>query len=207
VLVEPTDMQPRVEKMAKIMQRYREQVEAELQTRRYRPWRQHYIIPLNLERLEWEADYFTVKPAGPVNTLSDAIRERPRQLLLGGPGSGKTAMLEQYVVDHEDDAWPILITSGYSSNNPISLIRSALSGYGAETSQEAIQASLASRRFCLLIDGFDERDDDGRRHIWQLCTYPSLSLRGKHSISTSLRPSVCPTLSICCIFNRPRPPM
>ncbi len=175
VLVEPTDMQPRVEKMAKIMQRYREQVKAELQARRYRPWRQHYIIPLNLERLEWEADYFTVKPAGPVNTLSDAIRERPRQLLLGGPGSGKTAMLEQYVIDHEDDAWPILITSGYSSNNPISLIRSALSGYGVETSQEAIQASLASRRFCLLIDGFDERDDDGRRHIWQLCTDPNYS--------------------------------
>ena len=175
VLPKPTDMQPQVEKIAKIIQRYHEKVEAELRTRRYRSWRQHYIIPFSLERLEWEADYFTVKSAGFVNTLSDAMQGQPRQLLLGGPGTGKTAMLEQYVVDHKDDACPILITSGYSSNDPISLIRQAFSEHRIEASQEAVQAGLMSQRFCLLIDGFDERDDDERKQIRQLCTDPNYS--------------------------------
>ena len=166
------EMLPSLEQMAETMRQYRRLIENDTQTHSFRPRREGYFIPLGFEQLGQEVDKLSTQSTGRINTLSEALRQRPRWVVLGESGSGKTALLEQYIIDWSNETWAVLITAKDLATNPIALIRQALAEYGLNAPEEAIQAGLAANRFCLLIDGFDEQGDARREQIRQLGINP-----------------------------------
>lgn len=155
-----------LEEMAQVMQQYRHKIDEQLKARPFRPWRKHYVIPLSLKEL---ADSTSEEPPSYFKNLSEALQESQRWVLVGEPGSGKSALLERLVIEGSDETWPVFIAARYSESDPILLIQQALNEGGLEASKDTIQTGLDDHRFCLLIDGFDERDEDGRQKVLELC--------------------------------------
>ena len=170
-----TVLMPSLESVGQVMVQYARQVEHSLRSRSYRPWRRYYVIPLGLKHLEWDATNLDVVVGGRFNTLSDALQQQPHWVLLGGAGSGKTAMLEQLVVDHNEKIWPILIQPSHVAVDPTSLIQQVLGSYKLQAKAEDITRGLREQRFCLLVDGLEERNDRERGWVRQLCSdHPEL---------------------------------
>jgi tetratricopeptide (TPR) repeat protein len=155
--------------LKEIARQYREKIRQELETRKYRDWYQHTLIPFSLEKVHWDETRLGFESTGDIDDLNEALKQQPQWIIMGEAGIGKTTLLEKFLIDSQD-SFPILIKTTNNTEDPVEAIQNALMAVQLSISEEEITQGLKLKMFSILVDGLEERDSEKRNQIVKLCS-------------------------------------
>ena len=158
-----------IEKLKEVARQYQEKIRQELETRKYRDWYQHALIPFSLEKVHWDETRLGFEHTGDIADLNEALKQQPQWIIMGEAGIGKTTLLEKFLIDSQDP-FPILIKTTNNTGNPVEAIQNALMAVHLSLSEDEITQGLELKMFSMLVDGLEERDIEKRNQIIKLCS-------------------------------------
>jgi hypothetical protein len=132
---------------------------------------------------------------GPRVPLFAVVKETPRLLLSGQPGTGKSTSLRQLAVEVADQGYiPLMVTLAGATNGDVGqLIHRQLLHFGVEIDEARLWAEVNGGGFYLLIDGLNEvpaaRRDDVEASLQAL-----LASLGQSCIVVTTRTSDAPRI-------------
>ncbi len=157
----------KLKEMARV---YREKFRQELETRKYRDWYRyrHNLIPFALETVKPDETLLGLERVGDMADIEAAFQKQPHWIILGEAGIGKSTLLENYLIEPRH-TWPVLFNTTNNLRDPVKGIQRALMAVQLSLSEEEIKTGLRLRAFSILIDGLEERDEEQKKEIIELC--------------------------------------
>jgi len=103
--------------------------------------------------------------------FADAIEKKPRLLIVGDPGAGKSTSLKwitysyaEQILNHSQKEFPvpIYLELKWYTGNLFKSIANYFGDNGVERDEEIINDWIKKEKFLFLLDGFDELDDSSK---------------------------------------------
>ena len=103
--------------------------------------------------------------------FTDAIKEKPKLLVVGDPGAGKSTSLQwatyfyaEQILNHSQKELPvpIYLELKWYNNSLLKLIATCFGDNGIVCDEETIKDWIKKERLLFLLDGFDELDDPSK---------------------------------------------